>query len=252
MRRLILILLMTATTAFGQQTPGNAVVDLLKQGQTVFGSMVSDKSEAGTLAMSRDPMLDFVFYDMERNYDLPTLLAFMKSFRAGGRTKAILVRIPPIGSEPDRARARVAELVTAGADGIVFPHVQNKQQAELIVEWLNQTSRGLWPMRADGSLVAYLMIEDREAVEHAAEIISTKGPTMFAPGQSSLGETYKGDGQAVETAIQTILSACKRANAVCAKLATNDIEQRIQQGFRVLMANGDALARGRKLAGRQF
>src|SRR6185436_17224598 len=100
MKRLILILLIASTTAIAQQNRGNAMVDLLKRGQTVFGSMVSDKSEAGASAMSRDPMLDFVFYDMERNYDLATLQAFMKSFRAGGGTKAILVRIPPNGSEP--------------------------------------------------------------------------------------------------------------------------------------------------------
>ena len=51
--------------------------------------------------------------------------------------------------------------------------------------------------------------------------------------------------------MQTILSACKEAKVTCAKLASDaDIEQRVSEGFRVLMANGDALVKGRKAAGR--
>ena len=75
---------------------------------------------------------------------------------------------------------------------------------------------------------------------------------MFAPGQGSLGQAYGRDEKAVESAIQTILTACKETKTVCAKLASDaDIEQRIKEGFRVLLAPSDAIARGRKLAGRE-
>jgi 4-hydroxy-2-oxoheptanedioate aldolase len=234
-----------------QRPRTNAIIDLLKQGKVVFGSMVPDRTEAGGAKMGSDANLDFVFYDMERNYDMAVLKSFMKGFRATGGNKALLVRIPPIGTEPAKAEARVAEILDAGADGIVFPHIENRQQAELAAQWLGRSRRGLWPQRPDGQIVGYLMIEDRDAVEHAREIIGTKGVTMFAPGQGSLGQAYNGDAAAVENAVQTILKTCKEMSVTCAKLATAaDIEQRVNQGFRVSMANGEALVQGRKAAGR--
>jgi len=246
----LLIGLALCVPTSAQQNRPNAVVELLKQGRVVFGSMVQDRTEAGGARMAQDSNLDFVFYDMERNYDIAVLKGFMSGFRTG-ENKALLVRIPPIGSEPDKAKARIAEILATGADGIVFPHIENKQQAEWAVQWLDASRRRLWPLRPTGEVVGYFMIEDRVAVEHAKEIVSTRGATMFAPGQGSLGQAYNRDAQAVEGAIQTILSACKASKVTCAKLATDaDIEQRIKEGFRVLMASGDALTRGRKLAGR--
>jgi 4-hydroxy-2-oxoheptanedioate aldolase len=234
-----------------QSNKATALVEALRQGKIAFGSMVPDRTEAGGAKMAQDANLDFVFYDMERNYDIPALKIFMKGLRSAAN-KTLLVRIPPIGTEPDKAEARVAELLDVGADGIVFPHIENKRQAELAVQWLGRSSRGLYPQKADGQIVGYLMIEDRDAVDHAKEIVGTKGATMFAPGQSSLGQAYGRNEKAVESAIQTILSACKEMKANCAKLASDtDIEQRIKEGFRVLMAPSDVIARGRKLAGRQ-
>jgi len=246
-----MLLAVVWNVGYAQFNKTSALVDVLKQGKIAFGSMVPDRTEAGGAKMAQDPNLDFVFYDMERNYDIPALKAFMKGLRSTGN-KTLLVRIPPIGAEPEKADARVAELLEAGADGIVFPHIENKRQAELAVQWLSRSSRGLYPQKADGQIVGYLMIEDRDAVEHAKEIVGTKGATMFAPGQSSLGQAYGRDEKAVESAIQTILSACKDMKANCAKLASDaDIEQRIKEGFRVLMAPSDVIARGRKIAGRQ-
>jgi 4-hydroxy-2-oxoheptanedioate aldolase len=238
-----------------QPARSNPIVELLKQGKAVFGSMVAaaDRTEAGGTRMGADPNLDFVFYDLERNFDIAALKTFLKGVRSAstGSGKAVLVRIPPIGTEPDKAAERVAQALEAGADGIVFPHVENKQQAEMAVRWLGRSSRGLWPQSPDGQLVGYFMIEDRQAVEHAKEIISTKGATMFAPGQGSLSQAYNGDAKAVESAVQSILSACKEAKVTCAKLASDaDIERRIAEGFRLLMASGDALVKGRKAAGR--
>jgi 4-hydroxy-2-oxoheptanedioate aldolase len=244
--------LMLALVLAPQSSGSNPVVELLKQGQFVFGSMVSTRTEAGGAKMGADPNLDFVFYDLEHSdFDIAGLQAFIKGLRSTGARKAVLVRIPPIGNEPATAELHVAQALDAGADGIVFPHIQNRQQAEWTVQWLSKSKRGLWPANPNGGLVSYLMIEDREAVDHAREIVGTKGPTMFAPGQSSLGEAYNRDTKAVEAAIQTILASCKEFKTTCAKLASDaDIETRVHEGFHVLMANGDALVKGRKLAGR--
>ena len=128
--------------------------------------------------------MDFVFYDLERgNFDIPAFKTFMKGFRTQGSDKAVLVRIPPIGAEPDKAAERVAQALEAGADGIVFPHIENRRQVEMAVEWLSRSKSGLWPHTDNGQIVGYFMIEDRDAVEHAKEIVGTKGATMFAPAR---------------------------------------------------------------------
>lgn len=255
MKRMVLAILaltfVCSVALRAQSRNGNPVVALLQQGKAVFGSMVSDKSEAAGARMAQDGNLDFVFYDMERTYDLPAMKAFLKGLSSTPNRKALLVRIPPIGTEPEKAEVRVAEILEAGADGVVFPHIMNRKQVDLAVQWLGKSRRGVWPLHPAGEIVGYFMIEDRESVEQAKDIVSAKGATMFAPGQGSLGQAYGGDAKAVETAVQAILSSCKEFKAVCAKLATDaDIEKRVTEGFRVLLASGDALLKGRKLAGR--
>ena len=70
---------------YAQSNKTTATVDVLKQGKTAFGSMVPDRTEAGGAKMAQDPNLDFVFFDMERNYDIPALKTFMKRIALDGQ-----------------------------------------------------------------------------------------------------------------------------------------------------------------------
>src|SRR5262245_5171083 len=96
---LSMLLGMVYTGGHAQSTKTTALIDVLKQGKTAFGSMVPDRTEAGGAKMAQDPNLDFVFFDMEHNYDIPALEGFMKGLRSTSN-KTLLVRIPPIGTEP--------------------------------------------------------------------------------------------------------------------------------------------------------
>jgi 2-keto-3-deoxy-L-rhamnonate aldolase RhmA len=233
------------------QTDPNPVLALLDAGQVVFGSMAADRSEAGGAAMAADPLLDFVFYDMERSYDLAGLQAFMRGFRAGvGAPKTLLVRIAPIANGRENAQARVAELLAAGADGIVFPRVRNREDAEFAVGLLRAGGRGVWPQDPAGKVVGYFMIEDQGGIDNARAILSTPGVGFGAPGQGSLRSALGGDATAVEAAIQGILSTCKELRVVCAKLVDDsDVERRVREGFRVIMGPASALETGRRAAG---
>jgi 2-keto-3-deoxy-L-rhamnonate aldolase RhmA len=212
--------------------------------------MVQDRTEAGGAAMGKDSRLDFIFYDMERNYDLATLKTFMAGLRASG-SQALLARIAPVADGRDAAAKRVAELLEAGVDGIVFPHTHNQSDAEFGAGLLKSHRRGLWPLSPNGTLVGYFMIEDRDGVENAKAIISTPGVSIASPGQGSLRSAYGGDAQAAENAMQTVAGTCRSLKAVCAKLVNeSDVEKRLQEGYRLIIASGAALDLGRKLAGR--
>jgi 2-keto-3-deoxy-L-rhamnonate aldolase RhmA len=229
------------------QTPNTAMLSVLDRGQVAFGSMVSDRTEAGGAALAADVRVDFAFYDMERRYDLAELQAFMRGFRVGGTGKTLLVRIAPIANGREAAQQRVTELLAAGADGIVFPHVRNREDAGFAVSLLRAGGRGVWPLDPEGKVVGWLMIEDREAVENMRAILSTLGVGVGGAGQGSLRSALGNDDQATETAIQSILSTCKELRVVCAKLVNNDdAERRVREGFRVILGPSSALEIGRR------
>jgi 2-keto-3-deoxy-L-rhamnonate aldolase RhmA len=232
------------------RTANTALLSVLARGEVAFGSMVSDRSEAGGAAMGADARLDFAFYDMERSYDLAALQAFMRGLRASGPSKTLLVRIAPIANGREAARQRVSELLAAGADGIVFPHVRNREDAEFAVGLLRAGGRDPWPLDPASEVLAWLMIEDREAVENMRAILSTPGVGVGGAGQGSLRSALGNDDRATETAIQSILSTCKELRVACAKLVGNDdAERRVREGFRVILGPASALEIGRRALG---
>jgi 2-keto-3-deoxy-L-rhamnonate aldolase RhmA len=132
-------------------------------------------------------------------------------------TKSVLVRIPPIGTDRQGARARVSALLTLGVDGIVFPHTQSPEEAAFGVSLLKAGTRGVWPLdrRANG-VIGYFLIEDQDAVANVRDIARTPGIGMLSGGQGSLKQAFKGDAAQVEAALTSILDACKSAQIACA------------------------------------
>ena len=66
-----------------------------------------------------------------------------------------------------------------------------------------------------------------------------------------LGMAYGGDQEAAERAIQRILAVSKAAGSPCAITASvRDVERRVEEGFKVIIASGQAVTIGRRAAGR--
>jgi 2-keto-3-deoxy-L-rhamnonate aldolase RhmA len=122
---------------------------------------------------------------------------------------------------------------------VVYPHVEDRSQAELAVSALRS---------AGGKAPGILIIEDRVGVANARDIVSTEGVDIVFPGPGDLRRAYDGDAAAVETAIQSVLSACKEFDVPCGITAgPSDIEKRLQEGFRVfIVQNLDAIPIGRR------
>lgn len=221
-------------------TKQNRLLALLGSGKAAFGAFSEEKTKENAAKMAGDVQLDFVFYDMETGpFDVDGMRGFMDSL-AG---RPIVTRLPPIREGREVARERAKLLLDAGVEGVVFPHVEDRAQAEQAVG-----SMGSAPGRAP----SFLIIEDRIGVRNARQIVSTPGVEIVFPGPGDLKRAYDGDAVGVEKAIQTVLSACKEFDVVCGITAgPEDIEKRLKEGFRVfIVTNPDALPIGRRAASR--
>lgn len=221
------------------------LVRLLVDGEAVFG--IFSRSYEVDLAT------DFLFYSLESGpFDIAGMHSFVqsKSDSAGGAdTHPLVLRIPPVRDGHDAARDYVQRGLAAGAVSIVFPHVETAVEAEVAV---SSMGAGSWPGNARGTLVNMLLIEDRIGVRNARAIVGTAGVSVVFPGPGDLRRAYDSDMEAVETAIQTVLAACKEFDVACGITAgVHDIAERLEQGFRVIIVTeAAALEVGREAAGK--
>ena len=234
------------------QVKPNDVVELLKDGQAVFGVFSGDKTTEQGARIVENPKTDFVFYSLETGpFDIPAMEVYMRAMvdARGEDAHPIVLRIPPIRDGREAARERVGRGLDAWVDGIVFPHVETADEAAFAV---GSMGGDLWPTNPDGRLLSILLIEDKVGVANAREIVGTPGVGVVIPGPGDLRRAYDGDDPAIEGAIQTVLSACKEFDVPCGITAgADDIAERLEQGFRLIIVNGDdALAVGRAAAGR--
>ena len=242
-----------ALAASEQSGASNAVIELLAGGDAVFGIFSGEHTAEGGMLMAANRETDFVFYSLESGpFDIPAMQGYMRgmSDASGDRgTHPVALRIPPIRDGRDAARDRVKQGLEAGASTIVFPHVENAEEAALAVRFMGD---GNWPGNGAGRVANVLLIEDQVGIRNAREIVSTPGVSVVIPGPGDLRRAYDRDMEAVENAIQTVLAACKEFDVACGITAgPDDIAERLEQGFRmIIVTSPDALAVGRRAAGR--
>lgn len=213
----------------------------------------------GGRELARDPLLDFVFLNLERNYDPDAVEAIATGLRSPGAVgrKTLLVRIPSMEQDGEEAtRARVREALELGADGVVLPHVRNVAEARAAVGFFEDAGADVWsPANPDGTVIAMLMVEDPDAVAEAAAIAAVPGYSVLACGIGSLTGALGGDREAAEQGNQAVLAEATRAGLADMITANaGDIEQRVEEGFLGLLmqVNGaeEAIRLGRQAAGR--
>lgn len=247
---MLALILVSSVTAHSS----DKLVELLRSGDTAFGTFVRDKTEDEARAFARNEQLDFVFYDMERGeFDVPTLEKFLAALRESDSAPSVIVRIPPIHEDPAEARKRTEALIAASADGVAYPHIMSAGEAAEAVSWIEAKTDRMWPNNPNGDFVSFVMIEDPDVVPMSEAITSTAGVSIFSPGPGSLRGAYDGDMDKVRAAVDAVLAACKSASVPCANTARDtDIEAKVDAGFRLLIAMGDGtLEMGRKAAGRR-
>jgi len=257
MHRALIFLAAISLTHTASGADGNKLIRILESGQVAFGSFVREKTPEGARELGENAKLDFLFYDMEHGaFDVPTLELFLKALRAGtatcgGGAHTVIVRIPPVHDDPAAAKERIEALIEAGADGVALPHIMNAGEAAKAVQWIEAATDRMWPGNPEGDFLSFMMIEDRDSVDHAEEIIRTERVSIFSPGPGSLRGAYGGDMDAVQAAVAKVLAGCKAASVPCANTAReSDVVAKVKAGFRLLIVQGEALDLGRKAARR--
>jgi 4-hydroxy-2-oxoheptanedioate aldolase len=234
------------------QVDQNDVVQLLKDGQAVFGVFSGDKTAEQGAKVVENRDTDFVFYSLEAGpFDISTMEIYMQAMvdAAGEGAHPIVLRIPPMRDDEELAQTHIVSGLDAGVDGLVFPHVETADEAALAVRSMGDE---LWPENPEGRLINILLIEDKIGVQNARAIVGTPGVSVVIPGPGDLRRAYEGDDAAIEEAIQTVLRACQEFDVPCGITAgADDIAERLAQGFRLIIVNGDdALPVGKMAAGR--
>ena len=96
----------------------------------------------------------------------------MKAYGAGlkkSSDKTLIVRIPRISDDgPEATRARVKEILDAGADGVTIPHIRDFDEAKLALSFFEAAQANVWsPANPKGTKLAMLMLEDPKAISSA-------------------------------------------------------------------------------------
>ena len=212
----------------------------------------------GGASLGEDPLLDYLFLNLEGNYDTEAVAAIAEGIGQSDKAEgpSLLVRIPPIERDgAEAARARVIESLQLGADGIVIPHVRSAEEARLAVSFFTDAGVSVWsPDNPGGEKLAMIMIEDAGALAAAAEIADTPGYSVLACGIGSLSRDL-GSREAGESGTQEVLQQSARVglpNMITAN--AQDVEQRLEEGFLGLLMSGpsadEAIRIGRLAVGR--
>ena len=281
-----MIVLMSSSSAPAQEKRLNKIVELLDSGKPVFGIFSGEKTPASAMEVVTTEA-DFIFYSMERGpFDVPGMQVYMQFMLDRAdlvdrknlfNEHPIITRIPPIRDGRVEAQDRTQRILDAGVHGVVYPHVESAEDAEHAVRSMRYRPKGLrpngqgvaarywgvgredyvsradiWPASPVGELISMLLIEDKIGIENARAIVSTEGVSIVIPGPGDLRRAYEGDDVAIENAIQTVLAACKEFDVACGITAgPDDIEKRLEQGFRVfIVTSREAIAVGRRASAR--
>ncbi|TAK14980.1 MAG: host specificity protein [Acidobacteria bacterium] len=259
-----------AISPMEKTTPGivfshqNLVLDLWEAGRPAFGIYVPANAYTveGAAKLAENPLYDYLFLNLEGKYDPAAVKAVAEGLRSptAVNRKTIIVRIPPIDKDgPDAAKARIKEILDAGADGVTLPHIQNLDEAKMAVQFFKDAGANVWsPQNPKGEKIAMLMLEDPVALTFTDEVARLP-ISILACGIGSLRGAIQGTPEeraaGAEAGTQKILAAAKRAKLADMLTAnTRDVEQRVKEGFLALLMQGptadEAIRLGLKAAGR--
>lgn len=236
--------------------PKNKLKAALKAGQLQTGLWLS-LANSYSAELLGDAGFSWLLIDGEHSpNDLQTIMQQLQVLRFS--ESSVLVR-PPIG-EP----WLIKQLLDAGAQSLLIPMVDNREQAEMLAKSVCYPPRGIrgvgagsarashfgyitdYTSTADEEILLILQVESMKAVEAIDDIASVDGvdcvfigPSDLSADMGFLGNPYAPEVQAViEGAIKRIL---KHGKAVGVYMANPDYAKRyIELGATFIAVGSDA------------
>jgi 2-keto-3-deoxy-L-rhamnonate aldolase RhmA len=235
----------------------NSLRARLQAGQPVVGTMIQEVASPFIVHALANAGFDFVYVDMEHGrFGLESAVDLLQIIR--------LTNMVPLVRVPDNQYYWIARLLDAGAQGVMIPRVETRQQAEAAVQSIRYPpvgQRGLavarghndykrqdaltFAQEANRENLLIVQIESKSAVASVDEIISVPGVdvALIGPGDlaQSLGISLKMDHPDMLAAIETVVASCKRHNVI-AGLHVGDlkaIKHWSQNGIPLLSGSSD-------------
>jgi 4-hydroxy-2-oxoheptanedioate aldolase len=268
----------------------NPVIAKLAAGKTVYGLITGDLSLTNARETARAPVDFVYADLEHNPLDFPALNMFLLGMgdRAAVLKKgslqpnvALFARFPP---EADQSQWVVKQALDIGLMGVIFNGVDSREQALAAVRSMRYPQlkgskymepagiRGygttgatwawgvsaqeyerhadLWPLNPDGDLLATIMIESVDGLNHLEEIVAVPGVGALFLGAGadlsrSLGVAQ--NAPEVEAGFQKVLAACKSHNVPCAITAgsASDVVRRVREGWRIIRSTVPSITAAR-------
>ncbi len=198
----------------------------LKEGQVCFGTMLRILKSPQAVAMCASEEWDYIILDTEHNdYNPETLGSF--SLVAGYERMGLYVRVP------DKLYHLMAQTLDIGAEGLVLPQIQSREEVEKIihsVKYAPMGERGVsisatttryrdydvvqYTHWANEELMTIIQIESEIGLKNMDEFLAVKGIDAVMVGPSDLSQDMGIPGQLnhprMESALREVIKACNR------------------------------------------
>lgn len=176
----------------------NSVKHALEEGKTVVGTMITEFRTPEVVRMIAAVGFDFVFIDTEHSqFTLETVVDMIRAAKSTNLT--CLVRVP------DLEYHLIARTLDAGAEGILIPRVETKEEVEALVKYAKYPPWGERGFGARSIITDYesvsvkervqilneesmivIQIESKEAINNIDALLSVKGVDAALIGPNDL------------------------------------------------------------------
>ncbi len=213
----------------------------LKDGNVVYGPMVSEVRSPGIAVLFAQAGFDFFFIDLEHScFSLETVSDMILAARAAD--------IPVIVRPSSRKSAEyLSRPLDTGAAGLLIPQIRTRDDVVNVVRWCRYQPLGARGMglsrqhtffqggdaldtmkRLNEEILIALQIENKEAVENLPDLLSVEGIDAAFVGPADLSAAFGKPGQSDDPEIQNAINRVievSEANGVIPGIHTSSVEK---------------------------
>jgi 4-hydroxy-2-oxoheptanedioate aldolase len=239
----------------------NHSLQLIRNGKPALGLWLTSGSYITTRYLAMQGCMDWLMIDGEHTaLDLSTMSLLASTIADASQGKCTPFIRVAAGTVD-----QIKQALDAGAQGVLVPMVNTAQEARDIVSFSRYPpegvrgnggtvphlsyamTRGEYTKHANREVAVAIQVETQEAVNNIDDIVAVKGLDMVFIGPNDLhisygyDPSYWSDAPSFQTAVQKVLSACKRANMPCGILmgSAAQVKARIAEGFTFVGFGGD-------------
>ncbi len=234
----------------------NRVKALLRSGQAVSGPIMNEARSVSSVKMMALAGHDFLFFDMEHAmFDWETMLNLVQA--------SLMCDICPLVRVTDLSYPLVARALDSGAQGIIIPRVETREQVEDAVSFAKYPPLGRRGAGGDArygynrrsvreavelanqETMVIVQIESLEGIANLEEIASVPGLDVVCLGPQDLSISMNLHGEFTHpdfvAALQGIVDICKRHGVATGMVEREPAALRrwYEMGMQFLCCNND-------------